>query len=526
MDSIVIYARYSSDRQTEQSIEGQLRVCEEYAKRNNLKVIKTYIDRAMTGTNDNRPEFLQMIEDSKMKLFKYILVYKLDRFSRNKYDNAIYKHKLAQNGVRVISATEAISDTPEGLLLEGLLEMFAELYSKDLSQKVKRGMRESALKGNYFGGVLPYGYAAKNKKIVVDKEKAEIVKYIFEEYAGGRTKKELVNELNRKGLKGSLNKPFTANSFNRMLSNKKYIGVYESENGEISNDNFFPAIIDKETFDRVQEKLKQNKRMPGKQCAIVDYILTGKLYCGCCGSAMVGASGTSKTGSKYFYYVCSKRHKKNACHKKYEHKEELETEVIKQTLQFLLDDEQLEEIAEGVLSEYSSNITTLKIKEYNRQIKRVDDLLEDCYQRFKQTKNETIIKKINAEADFLCEQKEDLENEKKKLEIASKINHTKQDILQYLKMFINGDFEDINYKKKIIEYFINSVYVYDDKIAIYYNLFGEHKITLEESNEIIEQSEKVRTLNTQVHHCANCTNLINFVFNQRYFGKIVKRQVE
>ena len=523
MESIVIYARYSSDRQTEQSIEGQLRVCEEYAKRNNLKIIKCYIDRAMTGTNDNRPEFLQMIEDSKMKLFKYILVYKLDRFSRNKYDNAIYKHKLAQNGVRVISATEAISDTPEGLLLEGLLEMFAELYSKDLSEKVKRGMRESALKGNYFGGVLPYGYVAKNKKIVIDNEKAEIVKYIFQEYASGKTKKELVCELNKKGYKGSLNKSFTSNSFNRMLSNKKYIGIYESENGEIINEDFFPAIIDKETFERVQNKLRQNKRMPGKQGAIVDYILTGKLYCGCCGSTMVGVSGTSKTGSKHFYYVCSKRHKKNACHKKYEHKEELETEVIKQTLQFLLDDEQLEEIAEGILNEYKSNITALKIKEYNRQIKKVDDLLEDCYQKFKKTKNDTLIKKINAEADFLCEQKEDLEQEKKKLEIASKVNHTKQDILQYLKMFISGDFEDINYKKKIIEYFINSVYVYDDKIAIYYNLFGEHKITLEESNEIIEKNEnfrilngKVRTLNTQVHQ-NNLLYVRNFLVYSDFF---------
>ena len=157
MTNIVIYARYSSEKQTEQSIEGQLRVCHEFAERNNNNIVNEYIDRAMTGTNDHRPAFQQMIEDSIKKEFEFVLVYKLDRFSRSKYDNAIYKHKLQQNGVKVISATESISNTPEGALMEGLLEMFAEMYIKDLSEKVKRGMRESILKGNFIGGRTLFG---------------------------------------------------------------------------------------------------------------------------------------------------------------------------------------------------------------------------------------------------------------------------------------------------------------------------------------------------------------------------------
>ena len=156
--NVVIYARYSSSAQTEQSIEGQLRVCREYAEKKGFNILHEYIDRAMTGTNDNRPEFQRMIADSKKQNFKFVLVYKLDRFSRSKYDNAIYKHKLQENGVKVISATEAISDTPEGIMMEGLLEMFAEMYSKDLSQKVKRGMRENVLKGLTIGGKVLYGY--------------------------------------------------------------------------------------------------------------------------------------------------------------------------------------------------------------------------------------------------------------------------------------------------------------------------------------------------------------------------------
>ena len=135
MKSAVIYARYSSDNQSEQSIEGQLRVCNEYAKTHDITVVKTYIDRAMTGTNDNRPDFQKMIKDSNRKEWELVLVYKLDRFSRNKYEMAVHKKTLKDNGVKVISATEYIPDSPEAIILESMLEGYAEYYSAELSQK-------------------------------------------------------------------------------------------------------------------------------------------------------------------------------------------------------------------------------------------------------------------------------------------------------------------------------------------------------------------------------------------------------
>ena len=122
MKTAVIYARYSSDRQTEQSIEGQLRDCYEYAQRNDIVVVDKYIDRAMTGTNDNREDFQQMLKDSDKKAWDYVLVYKLDRFSRNKYEMAIHRKHLKDNGIKILSAMENIPDTPEGILLESLLE--------------------------------------------------------------------------------------------------------------------------------------------------------------------------------------------------------------------------------------------------------------------------------------------------------------------------------------------------------------------------------------------------------------------
>ena len=155
MKTAAIYARYSCDAQTEQSIEGQLHVCKEYAERNGIVILDTYIDRAMTGTNDNRPDFQRMIKDSAEKRWNFILVYKLDRFSRNKFESVINRKKLSDNGVKVLSAMENIPDTPEGIILESLLEGMNQYFSAELSQKVKRGMRETRLKGYYQGGGLP-----------------------------------------------------------------------------------------------------------------------------------------------------------------------------------------------------------------------------------------------------------------------------------------------------------------------------------------------------------------------------------
>ena len=122
MKKAVIYARYSSDRQTEQSIDGQIRVCSEFAARQDILLVGTYIDKAMSGTNDNRADFQRMLKDSDRRQWDYVIVYKLDRFSRNKYEMAIHRKHLKDNGIKILSAMENIPDSPEGILLESLLE--------------------------------------------------------------------------------------------------------------------------------------------------------------------------------------------------------------------------------------------------------------------------------------------------------------------------------------------------------------------------------------------------------------------
>ena len=124
----VIYARFSSDGQREESVEGQLRECKEYAERHNMTVVTSFIDRALSARSDDRPEFQKMIRDSAKKQFDVVLVWKLDRFSRNRLDAATYRAILKRNGVKVVSAKENISDGPEGIILEAMLDGMAEYY--------------------------------------------------------------------------------------------------------------------------------------------------------------------------------------------------------------------------------------------------------------------------------------------------------------------------------------------------------------------------------------------------------------
>ena len=299
MKTAVIYARYSCDNQTEQSIEGQLRVCEEYAKKNDILILRSYIDRAMTGTNDNRPDFQRMIADSGKKKWDMVLVYKFDRFSRNKYETAKYKHMLKENGVKVVSAMENIPDTPEGIILESVIEGMNQYYSEELSQKVRRGMRESRAKGNYTGGVLIYGYKIVDHKVVIDEDEANIVRSVYEQYSMGVYVKDIIADLTAKGAYNK-GKPFAKNTVYNILRNEKYSGVYRYKDEVFTN--IYPQIVPNEVFCKVRKKIAQNKN--GKASIMTRYLLKNKLFCGYCGTKMVGVGGTSKTGDVKHYYRC------------------------------------------------------------------------------------------------------------------------------------------------------------------------------------------------------------------------------
>ncbi len=326
MKNAVIYARFSSHAQNEQSIEGQLAECRAFAERNNLRIVHEYIDRALTGTTDKRPDFLQMIEDSKRKGFQFVIVYQLDRFARNRYDSATYKAKLKKNGVRVLSAKENITDDASGILIEGVLESMAEYYSAELSQKIKRGIAISASKCKYFGGSVPLGYKVdEQKNFVVNEETAPIVKQMFQMLANGYNYAQIARYMNERGIPTARGGKWNKNSFQSLFSNRRYLGKYIFHGEEI--DGGMPRLIDDELFADVQRVLAKYAAAPSRGKAKVEYLLSDKMICGHCGNKMTGISSTSSNKKIHNYYKCGGNNK-GICKKRTVRKQFIEDEVI------------------------------------------------------------------------------------------------------------------------------------------------------------------------------------------------------
>ena len=293
MQTAVIYARYSSDKQTEQSIEGQLYDCYNYANQHDITVVQEYIDRAMTGKNDDRPAFQQMLHDSALHKWDSVLVWKLDRFARNTIDSAVNRQILAKNGVKLLSVMESFGDDASGQMMTHIIEAINEYYSADLREKTIRGMRQSAMKAQTTGHI-PLGYKVVDKKLVIDEDTRIIPETVFRMYAEGERLTDIAEYLNSQGYRNRRGRPFTTNSFYNMLSNEKYIGIYKYD--DIVIEGGIPQMIPNEVFDAVREKLITNRKRAAKNTAKADYYLSGKLYCGYCGEPMSGLSGTGRNG--------------------------------------------------------------------------------------------------------------------------------------------------------------------------------------------------------------------------------------
>ncbi len=456
MKTAAIYARYSSDSQTEQSIEGQLRVCQEYAKKNNILVLNTYIDRAMTGTNDNRPDFLRMIKDSNRREYTYIIVYKLDRFSRNKYEMAIHKKTLKDNGTKVISATEFIPDPPEGIIFESMLEGYAEYYSAELSQKIRRGNSESRRKGNLTGGKIPYGYKNVNKKAVIDEDEAEVVRYIYQEYARGLFVKNIVAALTAKGIFYN-GKPFANNMVYHILSNERYSGVYHHNGEEFTN--IYPAIVEREIFDVVRKKVLRNKH--GRKSVNVTYLLRNKITCGYCGRAVNAETGTARDGTVKHYYKCDGRKRSKQCDAPIHKQEVLEKLVLDNVITDLKNPSNINKIVGGLLAiQEKQNSENLVLKSLLKEKQRVDTALKNLLKALEQG---IISNTTNKRLHELEEQQTELEQKIiiEKSKTAAKL--TESEIRQFYEKALQLE------PQLLVNCLIKRVVLYADKMEIHYN---------------------------------------------------------
>ncbi len=402
----VIYARFSSEKQNEASIEGQLRECLDYAKYNGIEVIGEYIDRAVSAKTDNRPDFQRMIKDSYKNAFDTVLVWKLDRFARNRYDSAYYKNILKKNGVRVISAKESISQGADGILLESILEGYAEYYSAELSEKVRRGMTENALKARSNGVRAPFGYYVdENDQYQIDEGKAPIVKEIFTLYADGKKITEIVEIMKARGVQ---NRGYTMNynAIFRILTNRKYIGEYKF--GDVVIPNGMPAIVDEDIFNKIQARMKRNKKAP-------------------------------------------------AMHRS--------------------EDDVIEELADRIFD--LQNSETHASVSIQAQIAEVDKKLNNLIEAMAQGIFSQATKKV---LDDLEEQKKNLEIELFRTEVKNPLL-TKEQILFSLYNYRKLDLTTTNGRQRLIDGFVNSIYLYDDHFIITFNYKNQSKtVSFDEVN--------------------------------------------
>ena len=470
----VIYARYSSDNQREESIEGQIRECTAYAEKNGITVVKHYIDRALSAKTDNRPDFQQMIKDSEKRLFDIVLVWKLDRFARNRYDSAHYEYQLERNHVKLVSATEPISDSPAGIMVKSMLTGMAEYYSAELSEKVVRGMTENVLKGKYNGGTIPIGYTVDEEKFFqIDPLKAPFVVEAFQRYNDGATMKELMNWLNDSGVTTNRNQKFTYNSIQTLLTNRRYIG--ENRFKDIVMPDSIPVIIEKELFDSVQDKIAKNRRAPARHKAEDDYLLTTKLFCGMCGAMMFGECGTSRNKNVHHYYKCANAKRTKTCKKKTIRKEWLEDLVVNETMKMIRDDDCIRSIVDAVmiLQEQENTVLPLLEKQMKDIERGIENLLNAIQEGILTSSTKGRLEKLEA-------QQKELEIRIAEEKLA-KPKVSADFVKFWLTNFRKLDPNVKSHRETLINTFVNAVYLYDEKVLITFNYKdGTKTITFDE----------------------------------------------
>ena len=445
-----------------------------------MTIIGEYCDRAISGKTDNRPNFQRLIKDSEKGQFEAVIMYTLDRFARNRYDSAIYKAKLKKNGVKVYYAKQPMPDTPEGIILESVLEGYAEYYSENLSRNIKRGLKENALQCLAVGGAgMPLGYTVgEDRKYKIDPVGAKIVQEIFQMYADGMSATQIINECNRRGYKTSRGNAFNKNSLRTMLKNDRYIGVYRF--ADVVVEDGVPPIISRELFEKVQATLRHNYSARARNKAKDDYLLTTKLFCGHCGSSMVGESGTSRSGKLHHYYKCIDRKRNHKCKKAVEKKDWIEELVVRFTVQNVLNDETIERIARKtmeIIEKESADTSYLnglqnELKDIKKKIKNLMNAIEQGI----------ITPTTKERMDELEAEKNDLEGKIAREEMKKPLL-TKERIIHWLNSFKSGDIDDIEYRRRVVDTLVNSVYVYDDgekgrRIVFTFNISGQNTATL------------------------------------------------
>ncbi len=499
-----IYARYSDSKQTEQSIEGQLAVCHQYAQEQGYNVVTEYIDRAQTGRNDDRYQFQKMMKDSGKGLFNVIIVYAQNRLGRNTRQMLNNIKYLRDNGVNILSATEMFDNTPAGKMYQTMMMAYDQFYSEELTQKVIRGMTLNAQKCVSNGGPPPLGYKVVDKKYVRDEKTAPIVEEIYQKYADGWSIKDICDNLNERKIKTSKGARFNKNSLHTLLKNRKYLGVYIYKDIEIPDG--MPRIIQDELFEKVQERMQINTQMPARSKAKEEYLLTSKLYCGYCKTMMIGHSANKQKRNSqekvtYRYYICKKSGSGKPCKKKRISKDYLEDVVVAEC-KSLLTPSNITRIAREIVKISVSMDDTSELKRLenllNKAQKEKDNQMTSLRQCAVDCVREMIIEDLSKIASEIKELGRQLEIEKSRHYIM-----TEEQVVAKLTALADGDIRNSHYRKTLIKLFVNRIDLYDDRYTIIFNT-GDDEVTITDRTlEKIERSsngEKSFCLSNVVGH--------------------------
>lgn len=476
----VIYARYSSHSQRDVSIDQQIRACKLFAERQSIEVVEIYDDRATTGTNDNRPKFQRMMKDAAKAPWDYVIVYTLDRFSRNRYDSAVNKRTLKNYGIKVLSAMENISDDPTGILMESMLEGLAEYYSAELSRKITRGMDDNAAKC-MCNGQIPFGYRrGEDGKFAIDEAEAPIVQEIYRRIRDGNKLSEIIRDLNQRGILTKHGKQWSMSSFNRLLSNERYTGIYMYK--DIRVPGGMPKIIDQALFDAVQ-LIMHTKKNPRKNTALDGapqrrrqengvYYLTGKLYCGHCHSPMIGVSGRSKQGPLYHYYVCKGKRTDHSCQKKNVNRDFIEKFIATALKETMLNDRAIRILADAAVQYQkqkspSAELETLHLRATEIK-KSIGNIVAAIEAGIFSAATQSRLAELEAEQKTVLTQLSLLQEEAEE-------PLTREEIMAMLRLMRNGEICDEAFREALIDTFLVAAYVYDDHCKIVFNLGGKQE---------------------------------------------------
>lgn len=466
----VAYARYSSAGQRDVSIEQQLADIRAFAKREGYTLVHEYADHARSGFKNvsARTAFQSMMAAADSGNFDTVICWKVDRFGRNREESALFKGRLRRFGVKVLYAMEPIPEGSAGVLLEGMLESTAEWYSRQLSENVLRGMSDNANKCLY-NGAHTLGYThLPNGHIVIDPDEAALVRKIFSMYISGFSARAISDQLAAQGIRTQYGNPYAPQSIIRIISNDRYIGVYRWRSIEVPNG--MPPIVDKAVFEEANRMRK--KKSYSREYGVIDFLLTGKLFCGLCGSVMYGNSGTSKSGKRKYYYLCSRRKKSKDCVKKMVRKDWIENLVIDFILDHVLSDDQIEKTAQAVLKLQAEEATVSPLgameTEYAEIMKQIDNINNAIAAGIWNASTSQKLKTLEDSAETLRFSISSLKYSQEQL-----LDHDR--VIFFLRQFTKGDRNDPLLRRHIVETFVNAVYLYDDHVDIVTNNFENNE---------------------------------------------------